>query len=112
MYDFFFLRDQISFCYCEGKIEYFLSMKESEDKMIHFCKTKQTKALYVYISSVQSLSCVQLFVTPWTKAHQPSLSITNSQSLLELMSIKLVMPCNHLILCCPLLMPLIFQGLF
>ena len=55
------------------------------------------------MSSVQSLSCVQLFVTPWTAAHQAPLSITNSQSLLKLMSIELVMPSNHLILCRPLL---------
>ena len=48
--------------------------------------------------SVQSLSRVRLFVTPWTEAHQASLSITNSQSLLKLMSIELVMPANHLIL--------------
>ena len=53
--------------------------------------------------SVQSLSCVRLFATPWTTAHQASLSITNSWSLLKLMSIELVMPSNHLILCCPLL---------
>ena len=52
-------------------------------------------------SSVQSLSHVQLFGTPWTAAHQASLSITNSQSLLKLMSIKSVMPSNHLILCGP-----------
>ena len=51
------------------------------------------------------LSFIQLFVTPWTAAHQASLSITNSQSLLKLMSIELVMPSNHLILCCPLLLP-------
>ena len=56
-------------------------------------------------SSVQSLSCVQLFATPWTAAHQASLSITNSQSLLKLMSIESVMPSNHLILCSPLLLP-------
>ena len=56
-------------------------------------------------SSVQSLSCVQPFVTPWTAAHQSCLSITNSWSLLKLMSIKLVMPSNHLILCHPLLLP-------
>ena len=54
-------------------------------------------------SSVQSLSHVRLFVTPWTSAHQASLSITNSQSLLKLMSIESVIPSNHLILCCPLL---------
>jgi len=55
-------------------------------------------------SSVQSLSRVQLFATPWTEACQTSLSITNSQSLLSLMSIEPVMPSNHLILCCPLLL--------
>ena len=53
---------------------------------------------------VQSLSHVQLFATPWTAAHQASLSITNSQNLLKLMSIESVMPPNHLILCRPLLL--------
>ena len=63
-------------------------------------------------SSVQSLSHVQLFVTPWIATHQASLSITNSQSLLKLMSIELVMPSNHLILCCPLLLlPSIFPSI-
>ena len=58
---------------------------------------------------VQSLSHVQLFATPWTAACQASLSITNSQSLLKLMSIKLVMPSNHLLLCLPLLyLPSVF----
>ena len=56
-------------------------------------------------SSVQSLSCVQLFATPWTAAHQASLSITKSLSLLRLMSIESVMPSNHLILCHHLLLP-------
>ena len=56
-------------------------------------------------SSVQSLSRVQLFVTSWTAAYLASLSITNSQSSLKLMSIESVMPANHLILCCPLLLP-------
>src|SRR5574337_1290414 len=59
---------------------------------------------YIYIS-VQLLSCVRLFATPWTAAHQASLSITNSWSLLKLMSIESVMPSNHLILCRPLLLP-------
>ena len=64
----------------------------------------------VYLSiSVQSLGCVQLFVTAWTAACQTSLSITNSWSLLKLMSVESVMPSNHLILCCPLLLsPSIF----
>ena len=53
-------------------------------------------------SSVESLSCVGPFVTPWTATHQASLSITNSRSSLKLMSIELVMPSSHLILCCPL----------
>ena len=63
-------------------------------------------------SSVQSLSHVWLFVTPWTAACQPSLSITNSYSLPKLMSIKSVMPSNHLILCHPLLLlPSIFPSI-
>ena len=62
-------------------------------------------------SSVQFLSCVQLFPTPRTVALQASLSITNSRSLLKLMSIESVMPSNHLILCCPLLLPSIFPSI-
>ena len=70
----------------------------------------QTKKLFLLngisvSQSVQSLSHVQLFVTPWTAARQASLSITNSQSMLKLMSIESVMPSNHLILCHPLLLP-------
>ena len=57
------------------------------------------------LSSVQSLSHVRLFVTPWTAVREASLSITNSRSLLKLTSIESVMPSNHLILCCPLLLP-------
>ena len=64
------------------------------------------------ISSVQSLSYVQLFATPWTTAHQASLSITNSKSLLKLMANKSVMTSNHLILCHPLLLlPSIFLSI-
>ena len=66
---------------------------------------------FLEITSVQSLSCVWLFATLWTAAYQASLSITNSWSLHKLMSIELVMPCNHLILCCPLLLlPSIFPS--
>ena len=66
------------------------------------------KIIYYKFSSVQSLSCVQLFATQWIAACQASLSITNSPSLLKLMSIELVMQSSHLILCCPLLLlPLI-----
>ena len=60
---------------------------------------------------VQSLSCVRLFATPWTAACQPSLSFTNSQSLLKLMPIESVMPSNHLFLCRPLLLPSIFPSI-
>ena len=63
-------------------------------------------------TSVQSLSHVQFFATPWTVASQASLSIANSESLLKLMSIKSVMPSNHLILCRPLLLlPSIFHSI-
>ena len=66
----------------------------------------------IHFSSVQMLSPVQLFVTPWTAACQASLSITNSRSLLKLMSIKSVMPSNHLILSHPLLLlPSIFPSI-
>ena len=61
---------------------------------------------------VQSLSCLQLFATSWTAAHQASLSFTISRSLLKLMSIESVMPSSHLILCCPLLLlPSIFPSI-
>ena len=62
-------------------------------------------------SSIQLLSCVQLFVAPWTAALQASLSITNSGSLFKPMSIVSVMPSNHLILCHPLLLPSIFPSI-
>ena len=66
----------------------------------------------IHLSSVQSLSRVRLFATLWTAACQASLSITNSRSLLKLMSIELVMPSNHLILCRPLLLlPSIFPNI-
>ena len=64
-------------------------------------------------SSVQSLSRVRLFATPWTATHQASLSVTNSRSLPKLMSIELVMPSNHLILYHPLLLlPSIFPSIW
>ena len=65
-----------------------------------------------WVSSVQYFSCVRLFATPWTAARQASLSTTNSQSLLKLMSIESVMISNHLILCHPLpLRPSIFPSI-
>ena len=70
------------------------------------------RTMIIQFSSVQSLSHVQLFSTPWTTAHQAFLSITNSQSLPKPMSIESVMPSNHLILCCPLLLlPSIFPSI-
>ena len=63
------------------------------------------------LSSVQLLSRVQLFATPWTAAHQATLSITNSHSLLKLMSIESMMPSNHLILCHPFLLRSIFPSI-
>ena len=72
-----------------------------EDKV---CQCFRYFPMSVQFSSVQSLSHVQLFATPWIAAHQASLSITNSWSSLRLMSIKSVMPSSHLILCCPLLL--------
>ena len=65
----------------------------------------------VSVSSIQSLNHVWLFLTPWTAAHQASLSITNSQSLLKLISTESVMPSNHLILCHLLLPPSIFPSI-
>ena len=65
-----------------------------------------------YLNSVQLLSHVWLFATPWTAAHQASLSITNAQSLLKLTSFESVIPSNHLVLCCPLLLlPSIFPSI-
>ena len=79
------------------------------------CLNKRILKMTIFIcqfSSVQSLSCVLLFATPWTAARQASLSITKSQSLLKFMSIESVMPSNHLILCRPLLlMPSIFPNI-
>ena len=70
-----------------------------------FLKKLKIELPSVQVSSVQLLSRVRLFATPWIAAHQASLSISNSRSLLKLISIKLVMTSNHLILCCPLLLP-------
>ena len=78
----------------------------------HEHKGKYMQPSSTLFISVPSLSHVQLFATPWTAAHQASLSITNSKSLLKLMSIELVMPSNPLILCRPLLLlPSIFPSI-
>ena len=78
---------------------------------LYSCHLFLISSASVQFSSVQSLSHVQLFATPWIAAHQASLSITNSRSSLKLVSIELVMPSNHLILCHPLLLrPSIFPA--
>ena len=91
-----------------AEIHWFPSKKYSKSN-------EQAKVLSfssVQFSSVQSLSRVQLFTTPWTPVHQASLCITNSWSSPKLMSIELVMPSNHLILCFPLLLlPSIFPSI-
>ena len=72
----------------------------------------QGKDLGLCSGVVQPLRCVRLFATPWTTEHQASLSFTISRSLLKLMSIETVMPFNHLLLCCPLLLlPSIFPSI-
>ena len=77
----------------------------SQLPLVFYCMTRRS----VQFSSVQLLSCVRLFATPWTAAGQASLFITNSQSFLKLMSNELVTPFNHLILCHPLhILPSIF----
>ena len=65
----------------------------------------------MFIVVVQALSSVRLFATPWTAAHQASLSFTISQSLLKFMSVEIVMPSNRLVLCRPLLVPSIFPSI-
>ena len=85
-------------------------MKVKEESEKSWLKTQHSKKMKIMasgptqFSSVQSLSHVRLFATPWITAHQASLSITNSWSLLKLMSIESVMPSSHLILCRPLLL--------
>ena len=85
-----------------------LELKEKKSDFIILKKTEDGET----VSSVQSLSHVWLFATPWTAARQASLSITNSRSLLKLMFIELVLQSNHLILCCSLLLlPSIFPSI-
>ena len=89
-------RDQIQVSCIAGGFFYNWTNKEAH---------RSFRKWSVQFSSVQSLSHVQHFVIPWTVACQAFLSITNSRSLPKLMSIESVMSCNHLILCCPLLLP-------
>ena len=100
------------------KLQYFghlMGRTDSFEKTLILGKIKSNKGKAINIiqfSSVQLLSRVQLFVTPWIAAHQASLSITNSRSSLKLISIESVMPSSHLILCRPLLLlPSIFPSI-
>ena len=91
---------------CRRPQQSLLQRRHTDEQQTH------EKMLNIAHYSVQSLSCVRLFVTPWTAAHQTSLSITNSWSLTKLMSIELVMPSNHIILCgLLLLLPSIFPSI-
>ena len=88
-----------------------MRLKKINQKLI--LHLSNNTSIYIQFSSVQSLSCVRLFATPWIAAHQASLSITKSWSSLKLISIDLVMPSNHLILCHPpLLLPSIFPSIW
>ena len=98
--------------------QFFLSVYPSlqdmyriEDQIHNKVASMKTTNTNYSFSSVQLLSCVQLFATPWTAARQASLSIINSQSPPKPMSIESVMPSNHLILCRPLLLPSIFPSI-
>ena len=95
------------------KSDWLYSLQPKMKKLCRVSKNKTRSWLWLRSwTSVQSLSHVWLFATPWNVAHQASLSITSSQSLLKLTSIELVMPSNHLILCCPLLLlPSNFLGI-
>ena len=94
--------------YCKVNIKYSRDSSQVLLEDLNLTKKKRVNSnMNTQASSVQSLSHIQLFATPWTTACQASLSITNSWSLLTLMSIESVMPSNHLILCHPLLLPLL-----
>ena len=100
----------IFFINCRNYLPFFWNLLFYSLYFIFLLRTS-TRPIIVQFSSVQSLSHVWLFVTPWTTAHQASLSNTNTQNLLKLKSIELMMPPNHLFLCHPLLLlPSIFPS--
>ena len=94
-----------------GRWAQWLQTKSVQNMLCLLCESTYIIRVCSLFSSVQSLSRVQLFVTPWTAARQASLSMTNCWSLLKFTSIELVMPSNHLILCRPLLLPSIFPSI-
>ena len=85
--------------------ESFLHLLHWQEVSLPLIQQERSVVISVQFSSVQSLSHVRLFATPWITARQESLSITNSQSALKLMSLESVIPSSHLILCRPLLLP-------
>ena len=89
----------------QARILAWVAFSFSLDTTVHRIAKSRTWLKQLQFSSFQLLSHVWLFATPWTAACQADLSITNSQSLLKLMSVESVMPSNHLILCRPLLLP-------
>ena len=101
----YFLRQETSEYYTTVlkfyKFLSFLVLQNQLDSHVHFFLYRKITS---HVVVVQSPSCVRLFVTLWTAAHQASLSFTISQSLLKLMSTELAMPSNRFILCCPLLL--------
>ena len=102
-----FFMVQLSYPYMTTGRTISLTMQTFVGKVISLLFDTLSRYVIAFLprsSSVQSLSCVRLFVTPWIAARQASLSITKSWSLLKLMSIESVMPSNHLILCHPLLL--------
>ena len=105
------------FCKWGPKYLYIIIMivlKISSTRWTTLCKRRVVCFIWCscdLVAIAQSHSCVRLFVTPWTVAHQASLSFTISQSLLKLTSVELMMPSNHLVLCHPLLLPSIFPSI-
>ena len=86
-------------------------LRQSRGRGTGLGKTQRAKMSSHLLFVLQLLSCLWLFATPWTAARQAFLSFTSSWSLLKLVSIKSVMPCNRLILCRPLLLPSIFPSI-
>ena len=94
------------------KVMQVLQKYHRNEKVQHIISYTNMPICLIQFSSLHSLSCVWLFVTPWTAARQAFLSIINSQRLLKFMPIESVMPSNHFILCCPvLLLPSIFPSI-
>ena len=102
----------VAICFCGDLLDLGLETASLAWEGRFFTTEPPGKPIFLFINSVQLCSCVRLFATPWTAVRQASLSITNFQTLLKLMSTESVMSSNHLILCCPLLLlPSIFPDI-